>query len=106
MKPWQINSIAILFILLVAIFLPPSLAKAIVALSVIISCIWAYFDAKKLDISKYQTKGFLVPGGSPGAVASVMFLLWIVGFPLYVSYRQKIINGEVPLKISGAPTQP
>lgn len=106
MKPWQINLIAILGVILIAIFVPSPYAKSVIVLIVFGSGVWAYFDAKKLDVGKYQTKGFLAPGSTPGSIFAVVWLLWIIGFPLYISYRQKIIDGKIPLKNIGIPTPP
>jgi len=104
MKPWLINTILIICVLII-VFAFPSAAKGVLAIIILITSIWAYFDAKKLDIKKYQAKGFL-SFSSPFVVLVGCWLLWIIVFPLYISYRKKIKDGKIALKETSAPMPP
>lgn len=105
MKPWLINVIAILAVLIIGFFVP--YGRYINFAIFIASAIWAYTDAKKIQYDKYKMIGF-VPGGGPVGVALIVLFFWIIGFPIYVSYRKKIIDGKIPLKDSATsiPTPP
>jgi hypothetical protein len=105
MKPWLINIIAIAVVLFIGFFVP--YGRNINIAIFIASAIWAYTDAKKIQYDKYKLIGF-VPGGGPIGVAAIVFLFWIIGFPIYVSYRQKILDGKIPLKdaVVSTPTPP
>lgn len=100
MRPWLVNIIAIAIVLLVGFYVP--YGRYINQLVFLGSAIWAYTDAKKIQYDKYKMIGF-VPGGGPIGVAAVIFFFWIIGFPIYVSYRRKILDGLIPLKDSAAP---
>jgi hypothetical protein len=61
------------------------------------SAIWVYVDAKKLDIQKYK-KTSLTLSTTPFGAAFVVMLLWILAFPMYISWRQRAIDGKLQLK--------
>ena len=68
------------------------------AFMVIGTALWVYFDAKRLDLSRYKT-GLLNP-----EVATIGCVgLWIVAFPWYLSARHKIMHGLLPLKETAPP---
>ncbi len=48
-------------------------------------------------MAKYK-KTALSLSSSPFGAAFVVWLLWIIAFPMYIVYRQKIIDGKIPLK--------
>lgn len=68
----------------------------LIALIVIGSSIWVFFDARNLE------KKFPQPGLST-AVGWLIFclLLWIIAFPMYIFRRGKLIKGAVeePTKV-------
>ena len=100
MKPWIINTIAIVLFIVLAIelsLLIPQKAGSILYFLILVSALWAYSDAKRLQIQKYKGDRFS-PASTPGGVFAVCAILWVVGFPMYISYRAKIIEGKVPLK--------
>jgi hypothetical protein len=68
-------------------------APALQALMIIGSALWVYFDARKLELSKYRT-GLV----SPEVVTIGCLGLWLIAFPWYLSARHKIANGLLPLK--------
>lgn len=68
-------------------------APVLPALVVIGSALWVYFDAKKLGLARYRT-GLL----NPEVTTIGCFLMWIVAFPWYLSVREKIVKGEMPLR--------
>lgn len=92
MKPWQIN---ILIIVGVIVLIISNVPKEILSLIVFVSSIWVYTDAKKLDIGKYKPTFF---GRGPISYALCVDFLWLVGMPFYISHRQKVIDGKWPLK--------
>jgi hypothetical protein len=65
---------------------------------VILTSLWAAVDSSRLQLRRYKS------GISYGPV--VLFfacaLLWIVGFPWYLSMRHKIRNGTAVLKEAAA----
>jgi hypothetical protein len=89
MKTWQ----AILFtlaIIIATMFLP----QGITFFVLLGTSIWAAIDSSKIDLYKYKSGIALKP--------VVLFigcvLLWIIGFPWYLSMRYKIKNGLAQLK--------
>jgi len=97
MKPWQINILMIVGVILVAVFLPTGIAKPILLVLVFGSAIWTYVDSKKLGIEKYK-KTALSLSSSPFGTAFVVWILWIIAFPMYISWRYRVMNGKIPLK--------
>jgi hypothetical protein len=72
-------------------------APALPAFMVIGTAVWVYFDARKLELSRYRT-GLIGPEvASLGCVG-----VWIIAFPWYLSARHRIKHGLLPLK-EGAP---
>lgn len=63
-------------------------AAGLLVLDVIVSAFWVYFDAKRIG----EATGRRVRGSSPGAWALIIALIWIVGLPLYVFSRRKLMN--------------
>jgi len=93
MKTWM----AILFtigLLIVGLLLSVIIRANIIPLLTVSSAIWAAVDSSKIQLKKYKS------GISYGPV--VLFvacaLLWIVGFPWYLSMRYKIKNGLAEFK--------
>lgn len=97
MKPWQINILMIVGVVLVAVFLPAGIVKPILLVLVFGSAIWAYADSKKLGIEKYK-KTALSLSSSPFGTAFIVWILWIIAFPMYISWRYRVMNGRIPLK--------
>ena len=97
MKPWQVNVMIVAAVLLVAFFLPSDTAKPVITLGVFATSVWAYLDSKKLGIERYQ-KTWLTPSATPSGVFAVCFLLWIVAFPMYITFRYRIKHNLIPLK--------
>ena len=92
MKPWQINILIIVGVIL--LFMLP-VPEEIFSLIYIASLIWVYIDAKKLDMGKYKPTFF---GRGPISYALYISILWLIGLPFYISHRQKVIDGKWPLK--------
>lgn len=69
-------------------------AGALVSVIIIASSIWVYFDAKAIGVEKGQIKGFTDLGRWGWFMACM--LIWILGFPLYLSKRDtyKRINSQ------------
>lgn len=97
MKPWQINILMIVGVISVVVFLPVGIVKPILLVLVFGSAIWAYTDSKKLGIEKYK-KTALSLSSTPFGTAFVVWILWIIAFPMYISWRYRVINGKIPLK--------
>ena len=97
MRPWLKNIIIIGCVLGLLLFLPSNLAKPFAGLVLWGSAIWVIFDSKKLEIGKYK-KTALSLSSSPFGSAFVVLLIWIIAFPMYISLRQRIIEGKIPLK--------
>ena len=66
------------------------------------TALWAAFDSSNVELKRYKS------GISYGPV--VLFfacaLLWIVGFPWYLSMRHKIKTGTAVLKVEVASSPP
>ena len=97
MKPWQVNILMIVGVILIAVFLPATIVKPIVFAIVFGSAIWAFIDSKKLGIEKYKKTALTLSTTSFGT-AFVVWLLWIIAFPMYISWRYRVMNGKIPLK--------
>ncbi len=97
MKPWQINILLILGVILVAVFLPAEIVKPLLGIMVFGTAIWAYADSKKIGIEKYK-KTALMPSSKSYGVFFIVWILWIIAFPMYISWRYRAINGKIPLK--------
>jgi hypothetical protein len=92
-KPWKINTLVVLGALLIAYFTP----KGLISLIVLASAIWVYIDAKKLNIKQYK-KTFVSPSTTPFGAMFIVAILWLITFPMYITFRYRIINGMIPLK--------
>lgn len=55
--------------------------------------VWVYFDAKKVGLERYRTALRY-----PELACFGTILLWIVFLPWYLSVRNKITKGEMPLR--------
>jgi hypothetical protein len=97
MKPWQINILMLGGVIVVAIFLPTEIVKPLLGIMVFGSAIWAYIDSKKLGIEKYK-KIALTPSTRSYGVFFIVWILWAIAFPMYISWRYRAINGRIPLK--------
>lgn len=96
MRPWQINILIVVSYFGLIFILPISYYKILMTVVIISSVIWVYNDAKKINIQKYNRD--LLVGESPTACAVVVFFLWFIGMPLYISCRRKILDGKAVLK--------
>ncbi len=85
MKPWQTNPVCIAGMLLILFTMPSKLAEQLALLIAGVSAVWVYRDAKQLGIQKYR-KTWLSPSTTPLGAASIVLILWIVAFPMYISY--------------------
>ncbi len=92
MRAWQTNTIIVLVTLGLIFFLPPEYTS-LVSIVVVLTTIWVYTDAVKIDLKKYKSNF-----GGPGSAAFFVFIIWIIAFPLYISTRQKIKEGKTPLR--------
>jgi hypothetical protein len=54
------------------------------------TAIWVYFDAKSIGVEKGKLKGLADMG--PAGWFFACLLLWIIGFPLYLSKRGEYKN--------------
>src|SRR3989344_2792375 len=96
-KPWIIDVI-ILVALIILLYspLPQVIAQRLIPLVILISAIWVYIDARRLNIRQYK-KTALSLSTTPAGTAFLVFILWIIAFPLYLSYRYRIVTGKIPL---------
>jgi hypothetical protein len=78
---------------LLASQLTVTLEAPIMAIMIIGTGLWVYFDSKRLQLSRYRT-GLV----SPEVATIGCFGVWIIAFPWYLSARHKIANGTLPLK--------
>ena len=92
MKPWQINILIIIGVVLLMVLPVP---LRVIQLIILASVIWVYIDARKLGMGKYKSTLF---GRGPISYAICVNILWIVGMPYYISHRQKVIDGKWPLQ--------
>lgn len=95
LKPWQINTIIIGAFLLLLFSVPLEEARALSMGVWIASAVWVYLDAQRLEIGKYRGSFW---GTGPLSRAIIVWILWIIAFPLYISFRSKVIAGAIPLK--------
>ncbi len=70
--------------------------KMIFSLIILPSAAWVYVDAKKIEIHKYK-KTKLSLSDTPFGSAIAVVLLWVIAFPLYIMWRQKIMSGKIEL---------
>ncbi len=95
------SACSILLIALIAIniiknfVLDANYAVGIALLIFFSTLLWADYDTKKLELQKYKAPwyGFKNPNNAMSAI----LLIWIIAFPVYLLYRQKILNGEIAL---------
>jgi hypothetical protein len=78
-------ALGLLFLLASAV---SSKARSLLVVDVVVSVFWVYFDAKRVSAASSRRVG----GSGPGAWALVVALLWIVGLPLSVFRRRKLMN--------------
>lgn len=97
MKPWIINIIIVTVVFLIAFFVSPNISEPLIKLIIFASTVWVYIDSKKIGIEKYKRTSFVFSTSSLGMAFSVL-ILWIFTFPMYISWRRKALNGEIPLK--------
>lgn len=97
MSPWQINVCIIGGTFLLTYFSPTKYTDLIMGLVLFGSTIWVYQDSKKIGIEKYK-KTWLTPSTTAGGTAGIVFFIWIIAFPMYISWRYKAMNGLIPLK--------
>jgi len=87
MKPWQINILIVIGLILLALF-----SRGIGSLAIFILALWVYGDSRKLQIWKYEKTA------APWEYFFAVLLLAIVALPYYISKRHKIKNGKIPLR--------
>ncbi|EKD23641.1 MAG: hypothetical protein ACD_81C00208G0002 [uncultured bacterium] len=97
MKPWKINLLGLGVLFLIASLTPNF--KTIMGWIIPLSAVWVYLDARKLEIGKYKANLF---GRGPISYAWVTLIIWPIALPNYISFRQKIKDGKIPLKASKA----
>jgi hypothetical protein len=61
---------------------------------ILITSLWAAIDSSRIELTKYKT-GI---SNSPVVLFIACALLWIIGFPWYLSVRHKIKTGAAVLK--------
>lgn len=91
MKTWQAILLTLAIIVLNVLLKLPILVMYIIVFG---TAIWAAIDSSKIQLKKYKTGIAL----SPIVLFIGIALLWIVGFPWYLSVRYKIKHGTLPLK--------
>jgi hypothetical protein len=97
LQPWKVNTFIVACVLVLA-FAVSGLASRLISIFVtFVTAVWAYYDAKRLQIERYDNR-WPAPASTPWGVAVVVCLLWLIAFPLYVSYRARLLKGAVPLK--------
>ena len=62
-----------------------------------VAALWSYRDAQRIQVQKYRTR-WPSPGSSPAKIALMVGLLFVVAFPMYIAYRERVLAGEVPLR--------
>ena len=95
MKPWIMNILLILGVIIIIFIVPDRMANITVTVILLASYVWVYQDAKKLEIQKYKPTLF---GRGPWSYATVVLFFWIIALPFYISHRKKIMDGKVPLR--------
>lgn len=95
MKLWQaiLLTIAIIFVLFL---LPDALIKPVLTMVILLSAIWVYNDAKKIDTKKYKSNLAM----SPLALGIWTFILWLIFFPGYLWLRYRIKNNLIQTRDS------
>lgn len=97
MRPWLKNILIVGGALIIMFLLPVNLKKSFATIVVFVSAVWVFIDANKLVVEKYK-KTALSLSDSPLGSAFVVLILWPIAFPMYISYRQRIMEGKVPLR--------
>lgn len=85
-----LTTLGIFIVIVIAGTFNPAISWGIV----LVTALWAGYDAARINLSKYKV------GGTTGPVMTVIgcLLLWIVVFPWYLVNRGKILRGEAVLK--------
>jgi len=94
MRLWQAILLTIAIISALLFFVPSEISEVVANLMVILSGVWIYNNAKKLEIQKYKSNLSM----SPLAYTIWTVLLWPIFFPAYLGFRWRIKNGKQPLK--------
>ena len=101
MRAWQINILIVLGVIGLAFIpetiIPDKFYEPLILSIVIGTSWWAYDEAKKLQTEKYA-RTWISPFTSPFGIAAYCILLWIVGFPMFIVFREKILEGKMPQK--------
>jgi|ERR1044071_3573036 hypothetical protein len=95
MKVWLINVLVVLGFIVLMFATRGNELVALVTFTA--AAAWVYRDAKKLGVERYQTL-WPSPGGSPARIAAVVWILFIVAFPMYIAFRAKLRAGDIPLR--------
>ncbi|MFA5961528.1 MAG: hypothetical protein WC848_02525 [Parcubacteria group bacterium] len=77
-------------------FWQTSIVYILIFAVVLSSAIWAYIDANRINSEKYEACG--IGTNKPFWIALIICFLWILAFPMYLIWRQKIIEGKCPQK--------
>lgn len=85
------TGLAIFFIIFgIMIFLSLWVGDRAVYVTVIVSSIWVFLDAKKIGVRKGQVSGICNMG--PGAWFLTNLFLWIIAFPAYLVKRNSYLE--------------
>jgi hypothetical protein len=96
MRLYQAILLTIVILGALIFYVPGEIAEAIGNLIILISVVWIYKSAKKIEIEKYKSNLSM----SPLAYAAWTVFLWPIFFPGYLGLRWRIKNGKQPLKDS------
>jgi hypothetical protein len=94
MRTWLAFLLAALIIAVLWFFVPATISEVVANLMVCVCAIWVYFNAKKLDITKYKSNLSM----SPLAIAFFTVFLWPIFFPAYLGLNWRIRNKKQLLK--------
>ncbi len=100
MKTWQ--AILFTFVLLIVVVIASGLIGFDLTWPMVLgTSLWIALDSRKIELLRYKSGISL----RPLVLFIACALLWIVGFPWYLSMRYKIKNGTAVLK-DGPPPVP
>lgn len=94
MKLWQAIILTIAIILVVLFLVPKELIETAFTIIMLVSAIWVYMDAKKINAKIYKSN----LGMSPFALGVWTFILWAIFFPGYLWLKYRIKNNLVPIR--------
>ena len=94
MPLWKAILVSVGAVVVLGVLLPEEVADPIGLLLLLVSSVWVYRDAKKIQTYKYVS----LLGTSPWVLAIFTFLLWILVFPGYLYLKYRIEHNMVALK--------